>query len=136
MLGAACDANHPCRGNLYCSNNGNVCAMHAGAGTACAGDANICDFTHGVGCNTFAANPSCQTVSVATGGNACGVMNGALTLCVLNNSCAGATLVTPRGTCPNPAGDGAACGDASHCLPPANCVNGLCRFPSVSSCPK
>ena len=135
--GATCDANHPCRGNLYCSNNGNVCATRSGvAGTACAGDTSICDLPHGFGCNVLSMNPSCVAVSVATGGNACGFMNGALTLCELNNSCAGATIARPSGTCPNPAGDGQTCGDASHCLSPASCVNGLCRFPSVGSCTK
>jgi hypothetical protein len=115
-----------------------MCAARAPAGTLCGGDANICDIFHGAGCNPFAAqaNRMCETISVAVGGAPCGIMNGALTLCVQGNQCAGATLISPTGVCANPAADGAQCNDNVHCLPPAACVGGLCRLPSVGSCAK
>jgi hypothetical protein len=134
--GAICDAARPCRGNLYCSSAG-TCAARAPVGTACGGDANICDIFHGAGCNPFApqASRTCEMISVAKGGQACGIINSALTLCVQGNQCAGATLLQP-GVCASPAADGQACDNNVHCLPPANCVNGLCRLPSVGSCTK
>jgi hypothetical protein len=130
--GMSCDDNNPCRANLNCSTTAKTCETLQPAGTACAGDHGICDVYHGAACNIFAtaANQTCQTLSVATGGNPCGIVNGGLTLCVLNNGCT--ALV--NGVCPNPADDGAACDSNVHCLPPANCVNGLCRFPSVAAC--
>jgi hypothetical protein len=136
-LGAGCSDNQPCRGNLYCSTSTKVCAQRAGAGTACGGDPGICDLFHGAGCNIFAiqANQKCETLTVAAGGRPCGILNGALTFCVQGNMCAGASLASP-GVCASPAGDGETCDNNVHCLPPANCVGGRCRLPSVGSCPK
>ena len=136
--GSGCDDAHPCRGNLACSTSGNMCATRAPAGTACGNNPNICNIFHGVGCNIFVAqaNRVCETVSVATGGKPCGLMNGALTLCAGGNACSGANLLTPTGYCASPAEDGQPCNADMHCLPPAACVNGLCRLPSVGSCTK
>jgi hypothetical protein len=133
-VGAACSDNNPCRGSLNCSTQTSMCETLQPAGTLCGGDHGVCDIYHGAACNIFKAqaNQDCETLSVATGGNPCGIVNGGLTLCVLNNSCT--ALV--NGVCPNPAMDGQTCDSNVHCVPPASCVNGLCRFPSVASCAK
>jgi hypothetical protein len=131
-VGAACSDNNPCRGNLNCNKNTSMCETLQPAGTLCGGDPGVCDVFHGAACNVFKAqaNQDCETLSVATGGNPCGIVNGGLTLCVLNNSCT--ALV--NGVCPNPAMDGQTCDSNVHCIPPASCSNGLCRFPSVAGC--
>jgi len=133
-LGGACDANTPCRGgNTYC--NANMCAARLGAGSSCAGNSEACDFGSGVGCNVLSAAPTCQPVASAQGGQPCGIVNGTLTICQLVNDCAGATLMQP-GACVAPSQDGTACSMGHNCLPPANCVGGLCRLPSTGSCAK
>ncbi len=139
-MGAPCSAMAPCRANLYCSAISNTCATPLALGAPCGGDTGGCDFRQGVSCNTFAvmANQKCETVAAAKGGQACGLVNSTLTLCVANNTCQGISLIPLKtdGVCPNPAGDGMQCSDTVHCLAPANCVGGLCRLPSTSSCPK
>jgi hypothetical protein len=60
-------------------------------------------------------------------------VNGTPTACVLLNTCSSPVA---GGVCPNPAMDGEACNANVHCVPPASCVNGLCRFPSVAACTK
>jgi hypothetical protein len=132
--GADCDQNNPCRASLYCDKNSHTCASRAGAGAPCGSDGNVCDPVKGVACNGFASTPTCQAVGVAKGGQPCGIVNSMLTLCVELNSCAGAMLTQP-GVCTAPAADGTQCNDNMHCVPPASCVNSLCRLPSVASCP-
>jgi hypothetical protein len=134
-LGGDCDPqNSPCRANLYCDKNSHQCAMRVGAGSPCSADSNACDPLQSVACNGFAATPTCQAVGVAKGGEACGIVNGTLTICIELDNCAGASLAQP-GSCAAPAGDGEQCSDQRHCVPPASCVEGLCRLPSVANCP-
>jgi hypothetical protein len=134
-LGADCDAqSNPCRAKLYCDKNTHRCTMRVGAGSPCSSDNNACDPLQSVACNVLAASPTCQAVGVAAGGEPCGIVNGTLTICVELDDCAGASLTQP-GSCAAPAGDGEACSDQRRCVPPASCVNGLCRLPSVASCP-
>jgi len=139
-MGAPCSAMAPCRANLYCSAISNTCATPLALGAPCGGDTSGCDFRQGVSCNTFAmmANQKCETIAAAKGGQACGLVNSTLTLCVANNTCQGISLIPLQtmGVCPSPAGDGMQCTDTVHCLAPANCVGGLCRLPSTSTCPK
>src|SRR5262249_35252873 len=142
-LGATCGDGAPCRGGLYCATsattaNTKTCATPLGVGGSCATDSNACDFAKGVGCNPFASPPTCAMVAAAKGGEACGIVNNTLTICIVLNSCNGLSLIplSTTGTGPNPAGDGQQCTDSVHCLPPANCVGGLCRLPSSSSCAK
>jgi len=136
-LNAACGAAAPCRANLYCSATSNTCATPVGLGASCAGDTDACDFRQGVSCNFLAAaaNQKCETVAAARAGGACGIVNGTVTLCIALDACPGATLTQP-GACVAPAADGQQCNDMAHCLPPANCVGGLCRLPSSGSCAK
>jgi hypothetical protein len=134
-LGNDCDQNNPCRAKLYCDKNSRKCTARAGLGAACGSDGNVCDLVQaGVACNGFATAPTCQSVGVAKGGQPCGLVSGMLTVCVQLNECAGATLQQP-GVCAGSAADGAQCNDSTHCVPPAKCVEGLCRLPSVASCP-
>jgi hypothetical protein len=75
-------------------------------------------------------------VAAAKGGDACGIVNGTLTICIVLNTCNGISLIPLQtmGSCPNPAGDGQTCDDKVHCMAPANCVGGKCRLPSSASC--
>jgi hypothetical protein len=129
-LGAACDSKTPCRSDLYCDKTSQVCTGHVGAAASCASDSNACDILNGYGCNPF--THVCQSIGVAQGGEPCGLVNGTLVVCVVLDACPGASL-TQAGACVSPAQDGTACNDNSHCLPPASCVNQLCRLPS-SNC--
>ncbi len=133
---APCSAAAPCRADLYCSAISNTCATPLSLGASCGGDKDACDFRQGVMCNVLkpAAMATCETIAAAKGGGACGIVNGTLTVCVAFNGCQGATLASPAGVCPNTAADGAMCTDNVHCLPPANCVGGLCRLPSSDAC--
>ena len=94
-MGAPCSAMAPCRANLYCSATSNTCATPLPLGAACGGDTSGCDFRQGVSCNTFAvmANQKCETVAAAKGGQACGLVNSTLTLCIANNTCQGISLI-------------------------------------------
>jgi len=134
VSGASCDPmKQPCRSDLYCT-SASTCAPHVGAGASCADSASACDLFQGVACNPF--NHVCETVAVAQGGAACGIVNRTLTLCVALDQCGGATLTQP-GVCASPAGDGEACGESNsghNCIAPATCVNGVCRLPSATNC--
>jgi hypothetical protein len=126
-LGNDCDPNNPCRSTLYCDKSTRKCAMPVGAGAACGSDGNACDLLQGVACSVTGNPQTCQTVGVAKAGQPCGIVSGTPTLCVELNLCSG--------VCPAPAADGTTCTDAIHCVPPATCVSGLCRLPSVANCP-
>jgi hypothetical protein len=132
--GASCDVmKQPCRSDLYCTST-NVCATRVGAGGSCADTDRACDIYQGVACNPF--THVCETIGVAKGGAACGIVNRTLTLCVALDACSGATLTVP-GVCASPAADGTACGDSNtghNCISPATCDNGVCRLPSVTTC--
>jgi hypothetical protein len=136
-VGGQCDDSHPCKASLYCSASTAMCAQHAtGAGMACATDKNVCDVAHGFGCDTFETTPACEAVVVANGGDACGLVNGTLTVCPEFNDCtiAGGAV---SGTCPNAPKDGDPCtltNPRLDCVPPATCVGGVCRLPSVTTC--
>jgi len=130
-VGTGCSNNVPCRGDLYCDKTTQVCSTHVGANASCASDANACDLASGYACNP--STQVCNTVGVGQGGDPCGLINGALTICTELDACSGATL-TKAGVCASPAQDGTACDDNQHCVPPATCVNHLCRLPSASSC--
>jgi hypothetical protein len=134
--GAACSAMAPCRSDLYCSTPTSTCATPLPLGATCMGDTGACDLRQGVSCNIFGSPQKCEMVAAAKGGDACGIVGNVLTLCIAFNNCNGLSLIplSTMGTCPNPAGDGQACNDNVHCLPPANCVGGLCRLPSSSTC--
>ena len=127
-VGNDCDQNNPCRSSLYCDKNSRKCAMRVGNGSLCGSDGNACDLFQGVACGPPVAAPVCQPVAVAKGGQPCGLVNNVLTICAVN--------MCTNGVCPAPAADGTACSDAVRCLPPANCVNGLCRLPSAGKLPE
>jgi hypothetical protein len=139
-LNAPCSDMAPCLANLYCSATSKKCATPLPLGAPCGGDSNGCDFKQGVACNTLAAmdQQKCETIAAAKGGAACGLVNNTLTICIERNDCQGLSLIPLQtmGVCPNPAGDGQQCTDSVHCVPPANCVGGLCRLPSSASCTK
>jgi hypothetical protein len=135
-LAMACDNNHPCRSDMYCTKAIlGTCQLKVGLGAPCADSDKACDIYKSVACNPF--TKMCETFNVAAGGDACGIVSGALTVCVDLGPCPGFSLLQAQGVCANLAADGAACGDAAagvKCLPPASCVVGTCQLPSVPNC--
>lgn len=129
--GADCNLpNQPCRSDLYCTSTSGSgkCAAKMGNGGACADNSDACDFVKGVICNPI--NHTCETISIAKGGEACGL--GMRTICV--GFVAPCSNILGAGVCANPAADGATCGGNAVCIPPAECVGGVCRLPSAPEC--
>jgi hypothetical protein len=129
--GADCNLpNQPCRTDLYCTSASGAgkCAAKMGAGAPCADNSDACDFVKGVICNPV--NHTCETLSVAKGGEACGL--GTRTLCV--GFVAPCSNFLVGGVCANPAEDGATCGGNAVCIPPAECLGGVCQLPSAIDC--
>jgi hypothetical protein len=129
--GADCNLpNQPCRNDLYCTTmtGAGKCAAKLGAGGACMDNSDACDFVKGVICNP--ANHVCEPISVAKGGEACGL--GMKTICV--GFIAPCSNILAGGVCANPAADGATCGGNAVCVPPAECVGAVCRLPSAPEC--
>jgi hypothetical protein len=123
----------PCRADLYCSSAkaSGTCMAKVGAGAPCVdnpGDA--CDFSKAAVCNTLANPNVCVTITIAKPGNACSL--GSKTGCV--GGIAPCSDILFGGICANPAEDGAACGGNAVCIPPATCVNKVCRLPSAPNC--
>jgi hypothetical protein len=122
----------PCRADLYCSSAkaSGTCMARVGTGASCANNGDACDYSQGDLCNTLANPNVCVTINIAQPGNACGL--GSKTLCV--GGVAPCSSILLGGVCANPAQDGATCGGNAVCIPPATCVNKLCRLPSVPNC--
>jgi hypothetical protein len=129
--GADCNLpNQPCRADLYCTaaSGSGKCAAKQGSGAACADNSDACDFGKGVFCNPI--TKMCEPITVAKGGEACGL--GLKTICVgFFDPCS--NFLT-GGVCANPAADGATCGGNAVCIPPAQCAGGVCRLPSAPEC--
>jgi hypothetical protein len=121
----------PCRSDLYCpTKSGSAkCAAKLGAGGSCADTDQACDLVKGTFCNPL--THTCELLNVAKGGEGCGLAS--KTICVgFIAPCSG--FLTGGGVCANPAEDGAACGGKDVCIPPATCVNKVCRLPSAPDC--
>jgi hypothetical protein len=133
-MGEACNLpGQPCRADLACSSSmaPGTCVAKSGAGAACADNSDLCDFTKGSVCNTLANPKVCITINIAKPGDKCGL--GIKTGCV-GGIAPCSDLIFGNGVCANPAQDGAACGGNDVCIPPATCVNKVCRLPSASTC--
>jgi hypothetical protein len=126
--------NQPCRTDLYCptttaTKGGSAkCAAKVAAGGSCADSDQACDLVQGNICNPI--GQTCETITVAKGGQACGL--GAKALCV--GFVAPCSNFLTGGVCASPAADGAACGGNDVCIPPATCVDKICRLPSAPDC--
>jgi hypothetical protein len=132
-MGKACNLpSQPCRSDLACSSSTapGTCIARVGAGAACGDNGDLCDFTTGNICNIFATPKVCITINVAKPGDKCSVAT--RTACVGGTDPCSSLLL--GGVCANPAQDGAACGGNDVCIPPATCVNKICRLPSAPNC--
>jgi hypothetical protein len=129
--GATCDAGHPCGLPDICK--GGVCAAPGQAGQACTPSAGggDCDQTAGLFCHPTMR--TCVTVMFVGAGQACGLVNGNVVACSGSGRC---KLNGLMGTCLAPAVDGAACDTTNgpDCMPPAQCVNSVCKLPNPASC--
>jgi hypothetical protein len=123
----------PCRTDLYCTaaTGPGACAAKLEAGGDCTNNSSdACNLVTGNICD--GQSHACITITIAKGGQVCGLVPKAL--CVGGVAPCSGLL---NGVCANPAQDGEACGDAMHavCVPPATCVNKICRLPSAPNCP-
>ena len=125
--GMACGATIPCKHGLYC--NGATCAAtQTTVNAACNKDnAASCSIVHGVYCHPQMA--TCQTLALAAPGGMCG-KDPSAALCPLTFAC-----TAPANVCPAVANDGEACDANRLCVPPADCVAGVCRLATADACP-
>ncbi len=132
LQGAACSDTQPCRPDFGCVNG--TCGTPSPAGTACKSSAE-CDQLAGAFCNPESL--TCQTITFAAPGGACGLVSGALVLCAGPGSeCRGSSAPPYQGTCVAYAMDGASCelDGGPLCDYGAVCVAGTCQVSDPSSC--
>jgi hypothetical protein len=132
-MGAACNLpGQPCRSDLACSasQGPGTCGAKVGVGGDCTANSDLCDFTKGSICNTLANPKVCIMINIAKPGDKCSLAS--KTGCVGGIDPCSSILL--GGVCANPAADGAACGGNDVCIPPATCVNKICRLPSAPTC--
>ncbi len=119
-VGGTCDTTHACGGYLLCVNG--QCEPSPAAGEACAGGA--CSNKLGLNCDT--ASQTCQAISIAAEGDACGMQ----VACEAHGACV-------QGTCKSAVGAERPCDSAAgpYCQVPAMCVGGWCKIPDATTCP-
>lgn len=131
-MGDSCAA-APCSATLVCLNG--TCQAPLMLGDTCTPSMQInqqtCNVGFGEVCGFF--TNKCETIQVANAGQACGLVNGAVTLCMGDSSCEGAF---GSQKCVAKAADGGACNPQGgpQCLGPAACVNGMCAVPDPATC--
>ncbi len=143
--GGTCDADHRCGAFLNCGDTGKCVAQPQTEGAACDDKAGIaCDARKSLVC----LDKRCVKLLVAAEGKECGLHTSGLkvtdlTLCEKSGTCDGLDpkALPPKylGVCKPAAKDGQACavGDdptKPHCLPPANCIGGVCTLANPASC--
>lgn len=144
--GGACSADKPCGQQLSCI--GGTCQAHLTTEGAACDDKEVtapkCDFTKNLAC----LGNKCQKFAFASGaGGACGItLEGttikSITLCDKGGYCKGVDVAKGvfTGTCAPAAADGAACvagdglGAGPGCIPPAKCVDGVCKISDPATC--
>ena len=129
--GGTCDDTHPCLPSLYC--NSGTCAQPAAEGASCEVlKQGSCDLLRGLYCDP--QTKTCQKIALAGAGESCGLVGGVYTACKASGTCD--TDATLAGTCKAPAADGASCDltKGPGCVPPASCVDGLCKLEDPTAC--
>lgn len=131
--GESCSNDKPCKAGLVCKTGtagsaSGTCSAPSNAGEACTGDE--CDSSKGLFCNP--SSKTCQKVTFASAGGACGFTGGNITLCQGSGSNCNVAAGTETGTCQAALADGAACGTTAtaSCQEPARCVNNVCTLPT------
>lgn len=137
--GASCGADVPCGFGLSCVSG--TCAKNLAEGAACdltGGTTPACDVANGLVC----LSGKCAKFAFAGPGGTCGYDYDVATktassavICSKSGNCKTPMGMT-KGTCVAVAADGAACGGTTgaDCLPPAACIDGICKLPDASSC--
>ena len=133
--GEFCNETRPCKAaGLFCAGD-NTCKRPSGEGKACNRSAPMplqpCEI--GFSCRP-SANGLCRSIRLVEVGQNCGISPSGSTviLCTASGSCV-------NGMCRPPGKDGERCtpsplGDSGGCLPPALCLEGLCKLPDPASC--
>jgi hypothetical protein len=133
--GAACSAMAPCKATLACI--GGTCTATEAAGASCTQDPDTfgaCAKLAGDYCSAETGG-TCKTLGTAAVSQACGGVDGTLTVCSAGGTCVVTGLAT-SGTCVAPAADFGNCvsSNGAGCLSPAQCVSGTCVTPTPSEC--
>ncbi|MBI5531322.1 MAG: hypothetical protein HY898_01305 [Deltaproteobacteria bacterium] len=123
----ACGPGHTCRFGLNCV--GLACSDAPDLGAAC-------DDSTGVSCNLIngqycSAAMKCEQGSLASIGDACGVVSGQVKWCLGGSTCAPGE---GGNYCQAP-GDGDSCSPSVPCAPPDACYLGVCVLPGSVTCP-
>ncbi|MGZ6092352.1 MAG: hypothetical protein ACXWUG_10055 [Polyangiales bacterium] len=136
--GGACDADKPCGVGSTCVSG--TCAKWLGEGASCtSGTTADCDTFQSL----FCLNNKCVKFNfTADAGGVCGAevdmaskMVTSVTACTKKGTCKNIDMKTFKGTCAAAAADGAACGGTNgDCIPPAVCVDSVCKLPNPASC--
>jgi hypothetical protein len=130
-VGESCDKDHPCRPPAEC-NSGGTCAKPGGAGESCDPKDQDCDLYQGLYCD---ASKTCKQLGISDKGGSCGLVDGTFTACSRSGKCKGGTLIV-KGTCMAAAPDGGNCDLVAgpNCLPPARCVDKVCKIDNPAAC--
>jgi hypothetical protein len=133
--GELCGETQPCKsGPLFCGAD-NVCRRPSAEGQACnrTGSAALQPCETGFTCHP-SDNGVCRPIRFVDVGLACGISptGSSVVLCTGSGSCVDSV-------CKPPGQDGEPCtasplGDSGGCLPPALCLEGLCKRPDPASC--
>ena len=126
-VGNDCDQNNPCRSSLNCDKTSRKCAMRVGNGAPVRQRRQRLRPLPGRRLRTARGRPRLSARRGCQGGTA--LWPGEQRPDHLRGQ-----HVHERGL-PGAGRRWNACSDAVRCLPPDNCVNGLCRLPSAANCP-
>jgi hypothetical protein len=131
--GELCNETQPCKpGPLFCGFD-NTCKRPSPEGMACnrSAPAPLQPCEIGFVCRP-SANGLCRGIRLVDAGQTCGISGSNVVLCSGSGSCV-------NQVCKPPGKDGESCtaapmGDSGGCLPPALCLEGLCKLPDPASC--
>ena len=137
-LGDNCDGDHPCLPSLSCkgSNKMGTCIKPLALNAGCdplAAEYCGCAIANGEYCAP--GSKTCQPLTFAKAGAACGLVNNSFVVCAASGHCTATNIFIP-GTCLKFAADGAACDPTNgpDCQPPARCSGGVCRITDPTTC--
>jgi hypothetical protein len=149
-LNATCDANNTCGSGLSCAGDnattsGTCQNAPTTAGAACGGALPGCEGNVGLRCSGPAGSKTCQQITYAGDGAACGTLaDGSFVQCTRGDcyTATGTISGGQQGTCKADAADGAACDVVvgPGCTPPARCAvagggnAGTCTVPLGATC--
>lgn len=134
--GAACGTDQPCGTSLTCVDG--QCRNQGKIGDACdlqGKTAPVCDL---LGAAAVCANgKTCEALTLAAAGDACGVVDKTLVACSARTYCA-KTATDIKGVCSARSAEGSGCKEETDggptCVEGLTCVSGVCKFADPALC--